>query len=51
MIGIIVDKLFKIFEYGFFKEIIEEFEKKIGRKVVGNKLVLGIVIIDEYGEY
>ncbi|EGT2198855.1 TPA: phosphopentomutase [Clostridioides difficile] len=51
MTGIIVDKPFKTFEDGFSKEIIEEFEKKTGRKVVGNKPASGTVIIDEYGEH
>lgn len=51
MTGIIVDKPFKTFEHGFLKEIIEEFEKKTGRKVVGNKPASGTVIIDEYGEH
>ncbi|MCC0632022.1 phosphopentomutase [Clostridioides sp. ZZV15-6388] len=51
MTGIIVDKPFKTFEHGFSKEIIEDFEKKTGRKVVGNKPASGTVIIDEYGEY
>lgn len=51
MTGIIVDKPFKTFEHGFSKEIIEEFEKKTGRKVVGNKPASGTVIIDEYGEH
>ncbi|UWD48008.1 phosphopentomutase [Clostridioides difficile] len=51
MTGIIVDKPFKTFEHGFSKEIIEEFEKKTGRKVVGNKPASGTVIVDEYGEH
>ncbi|MDB0440615.1 phosphopentomutase [Clostridioides difficile] len=51
MTGIIVDKPFKTFEHGFSQEIIEEFEKKTGRKVVGNKPASGTVIIDEYGEH
>ncbi|MCC0664658.1 phosphopentomutase [Clostridioides sp. ZZV15-6597] len=51
MTGIIVDKPFKTFEHGFSKEIIEDFEKKTGRKVVGNKPASGTVIIDEYGEH
>lgn len=51
MTGIIVDKPFKTFEHGFSKEIIEEFEQKTGRKVIGNKPASGTVIIDEYGEH
>ncbi|WP_024620764.1 phosphopentomutase [Metaclostridioides mangenotii] len=51
MAGIIVDKPFKTFPNGFPKDIIEEFEKQTGRKVVGNKPESGTVILDEYGEH
>lgn len=51
MAGIVVDKPFKTFPDGFPKDIIDEFEQKIGRKVVGNKPESGTVILDEYGEH
>ncbi|MEG2788534.1 MAG: phosphopentomutase [Romboutsia sp.] len=51
MTGVLVETPFKTFENGFPKEIIDEFEKRIGRKVVGNKPSSGTVILDEYGEH
>lgn len=51
MTGVLVETPFKTFENGFPKEVIEEFEKRVGRKVVGNKPASGTVIIDEYGEH
>ncbi|MCR1953778.1 phosphopentomutase [Clostridioides mangenotii] len=51
MAGIVVDKPFKTFPNGFPKEIIDEFEKQTGRKVVGNKPESGTVILDELGEH
>lgn len=51
MSGIVVDKPFKTFPNGFPKDIIDEFEKQTGRKVVGNKPESGTVILDELGEH
>lgn len=51
MTGVLVETPFKTFEGGFPKEIIDEFEKKTGRKVVGNKPSSGTTILDEYGEH
>ncbi|HSQ88431.1 phosphopentomutase [Romboutsia sp.] len=51
MTGVLVETPFKTFENGFPKEIIDEFEKKTGRKVVGNKPASGTAILDEYGEH
>ena len=51
MVGVVVDKPFKTFENGFPKEIIDEFEKRCGRKVVGNKPASGTAILDEFGEH
>lgn len=51
MTGILVETPFKTFENGFPKEIIDEFEKRTGRKVVGNKPASGTAILDEYGEH
>jgi len=51
MTGVLVETPFKTFENGFSKEIIDEFEKKTGRKVVGNKPSSGTTILDEYGEH
>ncbi|SHH08417.1 phosphopentomutase [Tepidibacter thalassicus] len=51
MVGLRVDKPFKTFPNGFPKEIIEEFESKTGRKVVGNKPASGTAILEELGEH
>ena len=51
MTGVIVDTPFKTYENGFSKEIIHEFESKIGRRVVANKPASGTEILDEYGEH
>ena len=51
MTGVLVETPFKTFENGFAKEIIDEFEQKTGRKVVGNKPASGTAILDEYGEH
>ncbi len=48
--GIILDKPFPTYPNGFPKEIIEKFEKAIGRKVLGNKPASGTEIIKELGE-
>ncbi|HBT20470.1 MAG TPA: phosphopentomutase [Peptococcaceae bacterium] len=47
--GIILDKPFPTYPNGFPKEIIEKFEKLIGRKVLGNVAASGTRIIEEYG--
>ena len=51
MTGVLVDTPFKTFENGFPKEIIDEFERRTGRKVVGNKPASGTAILDEFGEH
>ena len=51
MTGVLVETPFKTFENGFPKEIIDEFERQIGRKVVANKPASGTAILDEYGEH
>ena len=51
MTGILVETPFKTFENGFPKEIIDEFERRTGRKVVANKPASGTAILDEYGEH
>ena len=51
MTGVLVETPFKTFENGFPKDIIDEFERRTGRKVVGNKPSSGTTILDEYGEH
>ncbi len=50
MAGIILKKPFPIYKHGFPPEVIERFEKAIGRKVLGNYPASGTEIIKELGE-
>jgi len=50
MTGVILDKPFPTYPEGFPPEIIIPFEKKIGRKVLGNKVASGTEIIKELGD-
>ncbi|MEW8957993.1 MAG: phosphopentomutase [Moorella sp. (in: firmicutes)] len=47
--GLILEKPFPLYPHGFPPEIIEPFERAIGRKVLGNKPASGTVIIEELG--
>lgn len=47
--GLILERPFPVYPNGFPREIIEPFEKKIGRRVLGNKVASGTDIIDELG--
>ncbi len=48
--GLILDKPFKTYPNGFPKEIMDEFESKIGTKTLGNYPASGTEIIKELGE-
>ncbi|SEF82806.1 phosphopentomutase [Caloramator fervidus] len=48
--GLILDKPFPTYPNGFPKELIEEFERRIGTKVLGNKPASGTAIIQELGD-
>ena len=51
MMGIFTEKPFQTFtETGFPVELIEELEKRTGRKIVGNKSASGTEILEELGE-
>ena len=50
MAGIILDKPFPVYPHGFPPEIIQDFEAKTGRGVLGNKAASGTEIISELGE-
>jgi len=50
MMGLIVKDPFRTYPNGFPREIIAEYEKRIGRKTLGNKPASGTVILDELGE-
>ncbi|MGM0508008.1 MAG: phosphopentomutase [Fusobacteriota bacterium] len=48
--GIILDEPFPTYPNGFPEEIINEFKKKTGKGVLGNKVASGTVIINELGD-
>lgn len=51
MMGLYITKPFITFtEHGFPAELIEELEKRTGRKVIGNKSASGTEILNELGE-
>lgn len=50
MMGLILEHLFPTYPDGFPIEVIEEFERRIGRKTLGNVVASGTVIINELGE-
>ena len=50
MAGIWLDQAFPVYPNGFPPEIIESFEREIGRKTIGNKPASGTEIIKELGE-
>jgi phosphopentomutase len=50
MAGVWLDQAFPVYKHGFPPEIIAEFEKRGGRKTIGNKPASGTEIIKELGE-
>jgi phosphopentomutase len=50
MAGVWLDQAFPVYPNGFPPEILEAFEKRIGRKTLGNKPASGTEIIKELGE-
>jgi phosphopentomutase len=50
MAGIWLDRAFPVFPHGFPHELIEKFERAIGRKTLGNKPASGTEILKELGE-
>ena len=49
MAGIHLDKPFRVYPRGFPREIMEPFERRIGRRALGNKPASGTEIIKELG--
>ena len=49
LMGIVLDRPFPTFPQGFSKEIIAEFERRIGRTSIGNVVASGTEIIDALG--
>jgi phosphopentomutase len=50
MMGLIVKDPFRTYPDGFPPDVIAEYERRIGRKTLGNKAASGTVILDELGE-
>ncbi len=50
MAGIILERPFPLFPHGFPREVMDEFERRIGRSTLGNKAASGTEIIAELGE-
>jgi phosphopentomutase len=49
LMGIVLERAFPTFPNGFPKELIAEFESRIGRQSIGNVVASGTAIIDELG--
>ena len=49
MMGLSLDVPFPIYPSGFPAEVIDAFEKAVGRKILGNRAASGTVILDELG--
>jgi len=50
MVGIHLEKPFPLFPHGFPPEVMDEFERRVGRTSLGNKAASGTEIIAELGE-
>jgi phosphopentomutase len=48
--GIVLEEAFPSFPKGFPRDIVDAYEKAIGRKVIGNKVASGTAILEELGE-
>ena len=49
LMGVVLDRPFPTFPAGFPKDLIAEFESRIGRQSIGNVVASGTAIIDELG--
>src|SRR4051812_19846386 len=49
MMGVVLDRAFPVFPHGFPQQVIDEFTRRTGRRVLGNKAASGTQIIDELG--
>jgi phosphopentomutase len=47
--GLILDRAFPVFPNGFPRELMDEFERRIGRGTLANRAASGTAIIDELG--
>jgi phosphopentomutase len=49
LMGLVLDRAFPTFPNGFPRELIDDFERRIGRPSLGNVVASGTAIIDELG--
>ena len=49
LMGMVLDRAFPVFPNGFPDDLIAEFERHIGRRIIGNKAASGTAIIEELG--
>ena len=49
MMGIVLDRPFPVFPEGFPRDLIEEFERRIGRGTLGNVVASGTEVIERFG--
>jgi phosphopentomutase len=49
LMGLVLDRPFPVFPRGFPAVLIAEFERRIGRRTLGNKAASGTAVIDELG--
>lgn len=49
LMGLVLDRPFPVFPNGFPRELIDEFERQIGRGTLANKAASGTAILDELG--
>lgn len=50
LMGIVLDRAFPVFPQGFPPGVVREFEARIGRGTLGNRVASGTQIIDDLGE-
>src|SRR5205807_1510700 len=50
MMGIVLDRALPVFPNGFPPDLMQEFERRIGRATLGNIAASGTEIIDRFGE-
>ncbi|HEV3216114.1 MAG TPA: phosphopentomutase [Vicinamibacterales bacterium] len=50
MMGLVLDRAFPVFPNGFPRDLMDEFERRIGRPALGNVAASGTAIIEKFGE-
>jgi phosphopentomutase len=49
LMGLVIDRAFPTFPHGFPRELIESFERRIGRRTLGNVVASGTAVIEDFG--